>query len=205
MNCQEIKKLLVPFLESELSESDKLIVEAHLQTCADCQKDKILLEKTWSILDRYAAPKISSNFTANLMSRIHDQGEAKPKFALPEINIQFSFRVLVPVMVSACVLIVIYLFVQNQLVSQQQIAKVVLPEQKTITQVQENAPAESKVNVAEVTPSEQKEDIKVAAKVSVPDEEIIRNLDVYTNIELYQNYALVSDLDVVQNLGAKVM
>lgn len=207
MNCREIKKLLVPFLELELSESERAIIEAHLHICVNCQKEKVLLEKTWSILDGFKVPAVSSNFTSNLMARIHEQEEVKPKFTFtfPGINIQFGFRVLAPIMVSVCVLVVGYLFVQNHLIQEQQIAKVVLPEQKTIMQTKENVSAEPKVNVAEITPSERKEDMKIAAKIAVTDDEIIHNLDVYTNIELYQNYALVNDLDVVENLGAEVM
>lgn len=211
MNCREIKKLLVPFLESQLPESERVIIEAHLYECEDCQKEKVLLEKTWSMLDGFQAPEVSSNFTWNLMARIHEQEEEKPKFSFvfPEINIQFGFRVLAPVMVSACVLIAVYLFVQNHLNQEQQVAKVVSPEQKTIIQAQKEVPVESEVNAAKVTPVERKEDSRIAAtqlaenekvKIAAGDEEIIRNLEVYKNIELYQNYALVNDLDVVENL-----
>jgi hypothetical protein len=161
----------------------------------------VLLEKTWSMLDGFRAPQVSSNFTSDLMARIPKQVEVKPKLTFPEINI---LRVLAPVLVSVCAFIVGYLVVQNYMIQNQQIAKVVSPEQKTIMQAKESVSAVSKVNVAEVTPSERTTEVmKVAVKIVVPDEEIIRHLDVYQNIELYQNYALVKDLDVVENLSAR--
>ena len=61
MNCQEIKKLLLPFLESDLSEKERAIVEAHLHQCAECRKEKELLEQTWFMLDKFQAPQVSHN------------------------------------------------------------------------------------------------------------------------------------------------
>jgi anti-sigma factor RsiW len=197
MDCREIKRLMVPFLESELSERDRLIIEAHLHECVDCQKEKAALEQTWSMLDGFQAPKVSSNFTWNLMERIREQEERRPKFnfAFPEINIRFGYRVLVPAMVSACALIVAYLFVQNNLNQEQQVAEDFSPEQASIAQAKREVPAESEVKVAEVAPAATKEDVKISSV----DEEIIRNLDAYKNAELYKNYALVEDLEVVEN------
>jgi anti-sigma factor RsiW len=214
MNCQEIKKLLIPFLESELSESDRAIVEAHLQSCVDCQKEKMLLEKTWSMLDGLGSPKVSSDFTMDLMAKIYEQEEEKPKFtfAFPNINIQFGFRELALASVSACVLIAAYLIVQNHLISKQQVAKDTSSEQEYLMQAKKDASIEPIVNVAEVTPIAQKEEVKIAStelvkdkevKIAAADEEIIRNLDVYENSELYQNYTLLNDLDVVENLEAE--
>jgi hypothetical protein len=133
MNCPDVKKLLIPFIESSLSEREMVIVEAHLYSCDDCRKEKELLEKTWSALDGFKAPQVSSNFTWNLMQRIRGQEQTKPRFSfnLPEINIQFGFRVLVPVLVTACVLIAVYSFVLDQPVPLQQFAKVVATEKKT--------------------------------------------------------------------------
>ena len=232
MNCAQIKNLLIPFLQSELSEGDRAVVKTHLQKCDDCRREKVLLEKSWVLMDGFQVPKVSGHFTKNVMAKIHAQEEEKPKFtfAFPEINIQFGFRVLAPAMISVCVLIVVYLLVQNQLAPKQQIAKEILPEQKTMVEVAQVTPAEQIENtqtavvqvakvgqepsVAEVVPVEQKEEVTIVttelakneeAKTVVADEEIIRHLDVYENAELYKNYALVSDLDVVESLDEKVL
>ena len=218
MNCLDIKNLLIPYLESELPESERAIVEAHLHACADCQKEKVLLEKTWSMLDGFQAPEVGRHFTRDLMARIHQEEEEKPglPFAFPEINIQFCFRVLAPAMAFACVFIVICLLFQNHPFQEQQIAKEILPEQKedTPTAAIQVAKVEPEPAVVEFAPIQQAEDVKIAAtelakdekaKTAVPDEEIIRDLDVYENVDLYQNYALVNDLDVVENLDEKVL
>jgi hypothetical protein len=198
MNCQEIKRLLISFLQFELSESESLIIEAHLHECPDCQKEKALLERSWSMLDSFQAPKVSSNFTWSLMERIREQEERKPgfTFTFPEINIQFGYRVLVPVAVSACVLIMVYFSFQKYLNHEPQVAQVVAPEPKAIIEAQKEVSVGSTVKVAEVVPVATKEEVKI----SFADEEIIRNLDAYKNAEFYKNYAAVEDLDVVENI-----
>ncbi|MCG2712544.1 MAG: zf-HC2 domain-containing protein [Candidatus Omnitrophica bacterium] len=216
MNCRHIKKILIPFLESELSQIEMDIIKAHLHKCADCRKEKLLQEQTWSMLDAFEAPRISSNFTADLMAKIHAQKEVKPGLirVFPAFNLLLRFRMLAPALVSVCILIVVYLFVQNQMFQALQSAKDFSFKEETILQSKKDISIGSQVNVAEVTLIGQEEDIHLAAtefvedvraKITAIDEEIIRNLDVYENIELYQNYALFNDLDVVENLDAEVL
>jgi predicted anti-sigma-YlaC factor YlaD len=181
MDCRNIKDLLSSFIESELSESERAAVEEHLHACDGCRKEKELLEKTWAMLDGYKAPALSRNFSVNLMAKIREQRGARPNLAF----------VLAPVMASVCVIIAVYLFVQNRPPIEQPAEEVV-----SLT---------SKVDVIEVAPVAQKIERKEEVKLTATDEEIIRNLDVYENIELFQNYALVDDLDVVENLGVKAL
>jgi len=194
MNCQDIKRLLIPYLESDLSGSDKAAIEEHLHKCDGCQKEKMLLEKTWSMLDASGTPQVSKNFTENLMAKIHTQKTVKPEFvfAFPQIRIQFGFRTLVPVAASVCVLIAAYIFVQNQLTYKQQSAKGLLPIETAMQATKESADST-------VTKLEEDE----RSGITAADEEIIRNLDVYEDIEMYQNYALLNDMDIVENMGAK--
>lgn len=198
MNCQEIKKLLIPFLDSELSEKERAIINTHLHACKSCQKEKELLERTWSMLDGLRAPKVSSNFTANLMTKIREKEQKRPKFifVFPDIHLQFALRKLAPVLATICILIVSYLFVQNYLIREQQVAKDFSPEQESIMQAKKDISVESEADVAKVAPIEREEITQLAAI----DEEIIRYLDVYENIEFYQNYGLVDDFDIVENL-----
>ena len=104
MNCKDIRKLLIDFLEAELSESDYVVVRAHLHQCADCRKEKELLENTWAALEGVRVPAVSHNFTSNLMAKIHEQEEKKPAwvFTFPKIPLPLELPRLAPVMVSIC-------------------------------------------------------------------------------------------------------
>jgi|GEM_PF-1882337 hypothetical protein len=213
MKCLEIRQLLIPYLDSELSESERVIVEAHLHACADCQKEKMLLEKTWAALDAFQAPAVSGSFTGNLMAKIHGHEEPalRPAVAKPGMSLRFAFRVLAPALVSVCVVIVVYLFVQNELALKRQPANEATSLQRPGMQAVKETPAIKSIYI-EATLAKQEEGIEPAAtapakvekpEISAADMEIIRNLDVYKNMELYQNFELLNDLDVVENMGAK--
>ena len=195
MNCRDIRKSLVGFLESELSDGDRIVVEAHLHQCEDCRKEKVLLEDTWAALGGIRAPAVSRDFTENLMGKIHEQEEKKPAWwgiALPEIHIPFGFPRLTPALVSVGLVAAICLSVPYFLPKKTPQAKELSAYKKTEAQAEKVAAVEA------VTPVAQ-------APVPVSDEEIIRNLDVYGNIDLLKNYTVLNDFDVVQNLDVKVV
>lgn len=205
MECQEVKKLLVPFLESDLPEADRVIVEAHLRTCVDCQKERMLHEKTWSALNGLKAPQVSQNFTANVLTRILEQNQARSRstFDLSNTDNKVILGISLMVIVSLCVLGGSYLLIQNRPFQEIQAAKLVMPEQGTNVNARESVPEASSVNVAQVAAMQPKNDMQAVVKRPVSDEEIIRNLDAFQNSELYKNLPLLSDLDVVQNIYAK--
>jgi anti-sigma factor RsiW len=195
MNCRDIRKSLIGFLESELSDGERIVVEAHLQQCEDCRKEKALLENTWAAVGGIQAPAVSRDFSANLMAKIHEQEEKKPAWwdiALPEIHIPFGFPRLIPALVSLSFVAAVCLSALYFLPKKSQSVK-----EASIFQ-QAKIPATETAVARPVTPV-----TKASAPVS--DEEIIRNLDVFENIDLFQNYALLKDFDAVQNLDAKVV
>ena len=195
MNCRDIRKSLVGFLESELSDGDRIVVEAHLHQCEDCRKEKVLLEDTWAALGGIRAPAVGQDFTANLMAKIHEQDEKKPAWwgiALPDIRIPFGFPRLTPVLVSVGLVAAICFSAPYFLPKKTPPAKELSAYKKTEVQAEKVAAVEAVTPVAQ-TP------------VPVSDEEIIRNLDVYGNIDLLKNYTVLNDFDVVQNLDVKVV
>ncbi len=203
MRCEGIKKLLIPYLDSEISESQKLIVEAHLNSCEACQKEKELLEASWKLLDTAKAPKVSNNFTRDLMYKIYTQEQKSSvfKWQLPEFN--FSFQSLAPSLATISIVVVIYFAFQTYSVKEVKLATKIVPAQKKNIQVAANIPVEPKVEVTqevkpvEVAQVEKKEEIQVA----VLDDEIIRNLEAYKNAELYQNYVVVNDMDATEKMS----
>ena len=191
MDCQEIRKLLLPFLESDLPEADRTKVEAHLLVCGDCQKEKVLYEKTWAMLGSFKAPEVSRDFTADLMTKISEEkrGKIEPEVTFPEI----ALPVLASILVSVLFCIGGFFFFQHQQIKE-------LPMSEPVRVIVSARVKETFPPVSIIHP---KGDFKVAVKRAVSDDEIIRNLDAYENIEFYQNLPVLKDLDVVQNLGSK--
>ena len=195
MNCRDIRKSLIGFLEAELSDGDRIVAEAHLHQCEDCRKEKALLENTWAAVGGVQTPAVSRDFTANLMAKIHEQEEKKPAWwgiALPEIHIPFGFPRLTPVLVSVGLVAAICLSAPYLLPKKPQ------PVKALSTYKRAEIPAKKVATVESVVPV-------VKTPATVPDEEIIRNLDVFENIDLLQNYALLKDFDTVQSLDVKVV
>jgi len=192
MKCRDIRKLLIAFSESELSDGDREGVAAHLRQCEGCRKEKELLESTWAALDGLRAPAVSRDFTPNLMAKIHEQEKKKTEwvFGFPKIHIPFELPRFAPVMVSICFVIAVCFSVPYFLPKETRPAKD-QPVDKTA-----EIRTEEKTILGPAVPA-------ASGKISAADEEIIRNLDVYENMDLLQNYALLSDFDVVQNLQVK--
>jgi len=102
MDCREIEKLLVRFLEGELSSEDNAKLENHLAACPACRKEKELLPQSWKMLDNYPAPELKPDFTACLMQRIHteEQMVATVRSGMP----RFVMRTTVPATVMLALL-----------------------------------------------------------------------------------------------------
>ena len=190
MDCQEIKELLVPYLESDLSANEKAIVEAHLRTCGACQKEKMLLEKSWGLLEGVKVPQVSPDFTDKLMAKIHTQGQERPSVTVQSTaaSVKVVFWILGIAIVYVCLLCGVYLYVQNK----------PAPEVQTV-------PVPIKENVSEEVVVQPVEIKKVIPRSTVNDDEIIRHLDVYENIELYKNFNVLKNYELIENLNAKAI
>jgi len=229
MNCQKIKKLLIPFLDSELPDNLKKAIESHLHQCHACREEKILLEKTWSLLDKVNAPDISPDFSENLMAKIHQQQENQPKFifTFPKINIPFEFRFLIPAMASFCIIMALsYLFLQNHSMKSQQMSKDLLLEQYLLLEKQKDSPSDLQMDVAKIIPTQQEEvlssstekDFIETAKItptqkeeksSLPGDDFIKeekseiaamDEEIIRNLEIYENIELYKNYTLLNEL-----
>ena len=231
MVCRKVERLLMKFVEGELSGKVKEEVARHLDICSNCRKERDLILESWQMLDNYNAPKVREDFTSSLMRRIHsEQSEIiRVKYPFP----RFILRRLVPVFASVIVAVLVWsLFWKKPETTK--IAEVApLEPEKAVTQIagnqviQEEPGQEIKVAVARPSEPEKAatrtadnriiqeapkeievaivrpvEPIKVTA--SADDLEIIRNLDVLQNVELLQNMNVVKELDVIENLDSGV-
>jgi len=229
MKCNETKKKLISYLDSELSKSKMSEVEKHLSECADCQKEKELLEKSWSMLNDIQTPEVSNNFTTNLMARIHIKNEKKSEFSFsaPKFHFHNGFKRLATAAVAACLLVIVYLIVNSYLsdssYSIEKSSKQKLAVQRVKDTLIKVTDANNKTPVAEVVETIITGEINtenynieiVSTNIEIQkqnkldksnktitdsiDKEIILNLEIYENISLYQNYALLDDYDAIKN------
>src|SRR4030095_15235468 len=69
--------MLSPYLEGDLSESDRSAVESHLAACAECSEELELQRDTVALLRRLPTPEAPPFLVSRVMARIAD-GEAQP-------------------------------------------------------------------------------------------------------------------------------
>jgi len=87
-SCNKIKKYLPEFIEEE-----------HIKSCAICQKEKALLEKSWAVLEKWPAIKPSPDFRIRFWYRVKGIGRQRVIFPAPLV------RRLVPALVSIFIII----------------------------------------------------------------------------------------------------
>jgi len=77
MKCKKIRRKLVAYLDGELNEKQRLLIERHLSECIECRKEINLLSETFYLLknERHIAP--SENFETNLWRIIYSAKKEK--------------------------------------------------------------------------------------------------------------------------------
>lgn len=104
MECEHIENLLSPYLEDELTAEDKLAVEEHLRSCADCSLLFDLLRETQESLVDFPQAEMSEE----LLERLYDIPYKKRKF---RFNLDFLVRpALQPYMAAATILLTVLSF-----------------------------------------------------------------------------------------------
>lgn len=51
MGCLEIREKLLDYIEGNVSDNDKTVIGAHLETCPVCRKEYVAYNKSWEALD----------------------------------------------------------------------------------------------------------------------------------------------------------
>jgi anti-sigma factor RsiW len=176
MNCGNVRKRLIDFLDQKLAEGDRILVGAHLIHCENCRNEKALLEKTWAALEGFPSPEVSADFTPRLMARIREESQ------------KTGFPGLVPgaiaIGLAAAAGLLIWYFAPHAPQPAKSPAFVQGTPRPQIAAPQEKIP----------TP-----------QISPEDEEIIRDLAAYENADLLQNYVMLSDFEMIQNLDTTVL
>ena len=194
MNCQEIKTLMVPFLDSDLPEEQMAMIRVHLGTCKECQKEKMLHEKSWSLVGGLKAPKISPLFKDKVMARVRQ---------LPDEDQQVAFGSLGVAFISLIVLALVYVFVLNRPLQVEPKPQVTIPQPQQAVPAVTPAPAAVSKENTQAPVDRPQVSIQLAARKPVSDDDIVRNLGAFSNPEFYQNLPVLNDYDVASNLSSK--
>lgn len=77
MNCKNVKKNLVSFLENELPEEQQIEMENHLQSCSDCSQLLEDFSQLWRALECRERIQHSFYFWTRLKQRIIEYEEGR--------------------------------------------------------------------------------------------------------------------------------
>ena len=77
MDCENVKKSLVPFLENELSEEQRGEVESHVGICPDCSRLLEEFSQLWQTLAHREKIQPSPHFWIRLKQRVVEYEEGK--------------------------------------------------------------------------------------------------------------------------------
>lgn len=104
MKCEHIEDLLSPYLEDELTAKERLVVQEHLQSCADCSILFDLLRETQESLTDFPQAEMSNE----LLDRLYEIPNRKKKF---RFNLNFLVRpALQPYLAAATILLTVLSF-----------------------------------------------------------------------------------------------
>jgi predicted anti-sigma-YlaC factor YlaD len=104
MECKLIENLLSSYLEDELTAKDRLAVEEHLNSCADCSVLLDLLRETQESLADFPQAEMSEG----LLERLYEIPHRKRKF---RFSLDFLVRpALQPYMAAATILLTVMSF-----------------------------------------------------------------------------------------------
>ncbi len=79
MNCGQVKRLLPPFLDNELSGRKREIITSHLASCPACRAELANLRADLELLKQVAAPEVSPYLIARVMAEVRATRRSAPR------------------------------------------------------------------------------------------------------------------------------
>ncbi|MBI4669917.1 MAG: zf-HC2 domain-containing protein [Elusimicrobia bacterium] len=70
MECKNVQKLLIAYLDGELDDKEANECSGHLENCAFCRKEKEALEKSWSLVGLFPSIEPSAGFRAEFWEKV---------------------------------------------------------------------------------------------------------------------------------------
>ena len=128
MNCQEIKKLLNPYIDKTLDTATAQQVEVHLKSCPACNKEYQSLKEIITSLNSLSPKPAPVDFTQSIMVKISQKeiqiqtswmDHLKRQISIPSLSFPrkwesiFSFRLIGAAVVAVAVMFFAFTFVFN--------------------------------------------------------------------------------------------
>lgn len=70
MNCRQIKRFLILFLDGQLSQDQSLKINEHLEKCRDCSKEAVFLKESWDLLKQDEPVVPTGSFKTDFWKRL---------------------------------------------------------------------------------------------------------------------------------------
>ena len=118
MNCNEIKKLLNPYIDKTLNADTTQQVDEHLKTCSACREEYLKLKQVVSALNSISPQPAPVDFTQSLMAKISQKeiqiqtswiDHLKKQISIP----RFSFRLAGAAAAAALIVFFAFTFIFN--------------------------------------------------------------------------------------------
>ena len=79
MNCGQVKRLLPPFLDEELSGGVREQVASHLASCPACRTELEVLKADMGLLEQVGTPEVTPFLVTRVMAEIRGQKRPVPQ------------------------------------------------------------------------------------------------------------------------------
>jgi anti-sigma factor RsiW len=79
MNCGQVKRLLPPFLDEELSGRVRDVVEAHLASCPACRAELEALRADMGLLEQVDTPEVPPFLITRVMAEVRGRRRTAPR------------------------------------------------------------------------------------------------------------------------------
>jgi len=79
MNCGQVKRLLPPFLDEELSGGVREQVASHLASCPACRTESGALKADLSLLEEFETPEVTPFLVTRVMAEIRQRKHSAPQ------------------------------------------------------------------------------------------------------------------------------
>ncbi len=77
MGCEKIKELILEYPGGDLTQIEKMQVEAHLRECADCALFLKESHDVWNLMDMWDGIEVRENFVARFWDRVSHEDTGK--------------------------------------------------------------------------------------------------------------------------------
>lgn len=164
MDCQKIKKLIPVYLDDELEPQESQQVKDHLYVCPDCRKEFEAFEGSWAMLGELDHIRPEPGFVGRFWTKLALE-ESWQKKVSTKLKESFSRKSLVPVLVTACIVMIVGSVVVHNYVQVQKTDQILA--------------SLSQDDIAMVENIELAENFDLIAEIDfLEDLEIIENLDI---------------------------